>query len=186
MNRGVAGQALEAAGHIDEFLHAVVRLIGFAHVRVHLQRFVERNSQLIRDHAGDRIAEAVGKVHDAADIADDSLRLQCSKGDDLHDAVRTVFLRDVIDNLLPAFEGEIDVDIRHGHALRVEEPLENQVILNRVEIGDMKAVGDDRARGAAAPGSDSDAVLTREINVVPDNEEVIDIPHRPDDAKLIV
>ena len=140
MHGSMAGQALQAAGHINQLLHAVIRLVGFAHVRIHLQRFIESDTQLIWNHACDRIAETVGKVHDAADVTDNALRLQRAESDDLHHPVRTIFLRHIIDDLLSPFESEVDVDIRHGDTFRIEKALENKIILDGVQIRNMKAV----------------------------------------------
>ena len=42
----------------------------------------------------------------------------------------------VIDHLLAFAEAEVDVDVRHADALRVEEALEQQVVLQRIDVGD--------------------------------------------------
>ena len=49
------------------------------------------------------------------------------------------------------FTREVDVDVRHRDALGVEEALEEQVVRQRVDVGDVQRVGDDRAGRRAAP-----------------------------------
>ena len=51
-----------------------------------------------------------------------------------------ILLTDVINDLLPPFIAEINVNIRHGYPLRIEEALKQKVVTNRVNIRDMQAV----------------------------------------------
>ena len=45
---------------------------------------------------------------------------------------------------------EIQVDIRHGDAARVEEALEDQAVVERLDQGDIQGVGHHRAGGRTA------------------------------------
>src|SRR5439155_911072 len=65
-----------------------------------------------------------------------------------------------------------------------EEALEEQVVLDRVDVGDLEAVGDERAGGGAAAGSDADSVAPREGDEVPDDQEVVDEAHLLDRFEL--
>ncbi len=62
----------------------------------------------------------------------------------------------VVDHLVAPVLAEIDVEIRHRHALGIEEALEQQIEAQRVEIGDGQRPGHDRAgarsRGRGRPG----------------------------------
>ena len=71
-------------------------------------------------------------------------------------------------------------------AAGVEEALEQQVVLERVDVGDAQRVGDDAAGRRTAPGSDGDAVVLGELHEVPDDEEVGVEAHLADDAELEV
>ena len=66
-------------------------------------------------------------------------------------------------------------------AAGVEEALEEQVVLERVDVGDRQRVGDDAAGRRAAPGADGDAVVLGELHEVPDDEEVGAEAHLADD-----
>ena len=93
------------------------------------------------------------------------------------DIVAAVFLRDVIDDLAAAAHAEIDVDIGHGDALGVEEALEEQVVLERIDVGDAQRVADEAARSGAATGTDGNFLRAGVMNEIPDDQEVAFIMH---------
>ena len=55
---------------------------------------------------------------------------------------------------------------------RIEEALEDQAVLDRIEIGDSEAVGDDRAGRTAPSRADPDLALAGKPDQVPDDQEV--------------
>ena len=90
----------------------------------------------------------------------------------------------VVDDPITTFHAEVDVEIRQRHPLRVQEPLEQQVVLERVEIGDSQRVGDERSGPRAAPRSDRNPLLSRPSDEVRHDEEVPRVPHAADDVEL--
>ncbi len=98
--------------------------------------------------------------------------------------VAAVLVGDVVDDLLAARHAEVHVDVGHALAPRVEEALEEQVVLERVDVGDAEGVAHDGPGGRTAAGSDGDAVVFGELDVVPDDEEVGVEAHLADDAEL--
>ena len=79
---------------------------------------------------------------------------------------------DVLDDLAAAALAEVDVDVGQRHALGVEEALEDQVVLDRIDVGDAQAVGDEAAGRRAAARPDRDALLARVADEIPDDQEV--------------
>ena len=79
---------------------------------------------------------------------------------------------DVLDHFAAAALAEIDVDIRQRDALGIQEALENQVVRDRIDVGDAQAVGDEAAGGGAAAGADRNALFARVADEVPDDQEV--------------
>ena len=77
-------------------------------------------------------------------------------------------------------DGEVDVHVRHRLAAGVEEALEEQVVADRVDVGDLQAVGRERPSRRAAAGPDLDAVRLREVDEVPDDQEVVGEAHLAD------
>ena len=96
------------------------------------------------------VLDQARRVEHAARVADRRARHHRPEGDDLGDAVATVLLGHVVDDLVAPVHGEVDVDVGHGLAARVEETLEEQVVLDRVDVGDLEAIGDEGAGCRAA------------------------------------
>ena len=68
-----------------------------------------------------------------------ALRGHGAEGDDLRDVLAPVLLGDVIDDLAAAVHAEVDVDVGHGDALGIQEALEEQLVLQRIDVGDAQA-----------------------------------------------
>src|SRR5215203_2686036 len=88
-----------------------------------------------------------------------------------------VALGDVVDDAVAARHGEVDVHVGQVLASGVEEPLEEQVVPHRVDVRDVQAIRGERAGGRAAAGPDADPVLLREVDEVPDDQEVVGEAH---------
>ncbi len=101
---------------------------------------------------------ANGKPEHPGRVLDRLLGLDRSVGDDLGDPVGPVLLGDVADDVAATALVEVDVDVGHRGALGVEEPLEDQAVLERVEVGDAKRVRDDGAGCRPATRADPDAL----------------------------
>ena len=69
---------------------------------------------------------------------------------------------------------------------RVEEPLEQQPVRQRVDVGDPQRPGDDRTGRRTAARSDADADLVGVGDEVADDEEVGRETHLDDDVELAV
>ena len=69
------------------------------------------------------------------------------------DALPAVALPDVLDHLAAALEAEVHVDVRHRHPLGIQEPLEQQVEPERIDVGDAERVRHQRAGRRAAARS---------------------------------
>ena len=121
-----------------------------------------------------------------AGVLDGRLGLDRAVGDDLRDPVRAPLLGHVPDHVGAPALVEVDVDVGHGHALGVEEALEDQAVDQRVEVGDAHGVGDDGAGRGAAAGAHGDAVVLRPHDEVGDDQEVGREAHLADDPDLVL
>ncbi len=139
-----------------------------------------------RERLGDPVAERVGEAEHAGRVLDRRLGLDRAVGDDLRDPVVAVLLGDVPDDVAPPALVEVDVDVGHGDALGVQEPLEHQPVHDRVQVGDAQRVGNDRPARRAAARPDPDAVPLRPHDEVGHDQEVRAEPHRLDDAHLVL
>ena len=161
-----------------------------AHLRAELVRLLERVFERDVDVVGDQFREAVGfderQVANAGEVADDHLGAEGAEGDDVGDAVGTILPADVVDDLVTAAHAEVDIEVGRGDAFGVKEALEEEAEADRVDVGDLQAVGDNRAGARAAAGTDRDILAPRPVDEVPDDEEVVDETRAGDDAQLVV
>ena len=187
VGRGVARRALEPARDVDELLDLGVLLVGLLERRRLREGLVEGHLEVERDHLRDLVDLGVAHVHHAADVAHDGLRLHRPEGDDLGHVLAAVLLRDVLDDLAPARLAEVDVDVGGADALLVQEALEDEVVLDRVDVGDAQG---SRRRGcrrpSRGPGPTGMPLLPRVADEVPDDEEVAREADPLDDADLLV
>ena len=100
--------------------------------------------------------------------------------------VRPVLPAHIVDDLLPPADAEVDVDIRHGHPLGVEEPLEVQIILQGVDVGDVQAVRHHGPRRRAPARPHGDLLALGIADEVGDDEEIVHEAHLPDHGHLIL
>ena len=185
VGRGVARHALEVPGEVDDPGDARVGIHLFAQCRGDRQGLVELDPELVRDRLGDPVHLAVRVTQDPADVADRRAGQHRAERDDLGDVVLAVLAPDVGDDLVAAAVLEVDVDVGHRHAIRVQEPLERELVQDRVDRRDAERVRHDRAR-RAAPARRLDALSPGEVDEVGDDEEVRRVAHRDDDPELVV
>ena len=113
------GQALQSPAHIDQLLHLHILCVELSHLRIHLQRAIQRDVQLIGHHLSNGVHEGVGKIHHTSHIPQHTLCRHRTESYDLHHLVRAILSTDIVNDLLPAIIAKIDVDIGHGHTLRI-------------------------------------------------------------------
>ena len=157
----VARQVFETLGELQQLWHAFLALRDTVDFRLHLARFFQRHRlhPFQRDRFGQAVAQSVGKIHHPPDIADHRLGSHGAEGGDLRHAGRAVFLLHIFDDALAPVLAEIHVEVRHGHALRIQETLEQQRVTQRIQIGDAEAVRHQRTRAGAASRADRHAVI---------------------------
>ncbi len=131
-----------------------------------------------------RSTSAVRDVHRAAHVLNRRLRRHRAERDDLRHIVAPIFLRDVVDHLAAPVHAEIDVDIRHRHALRIQKALEQQLMLQRVEIGNSQRVGNQRPGSRSAPRPHRNVVFFRITDEVPHNQKISGELHLLDDCQF--
>ena len=81
---------------------------------------------------------------------------------------------------------EVHVDIGHRDAFRIEETLEQKLVLDRVEVGDPQAVGHDATGGGTAARTHEPTFLAHGPDVILHDEEVVGEAHRGDGLQLEV
>ena len=100
--------------------------------------------------------------------------------------VLAVLFLDVLDHAVATFIVKVHVDIRHGDTLRIEEALEEEVVADRVQIRDAKAISGGAARGGSTARADGNAVALGPVDEVLDDEEIVREAHAGDGLQLEV
>ena len=182
----VAGHALDLLGQLEQVAGVLLGLLALAQPRLHLARHLERD-ELARLE-GDQLREFVGAVvaplHHAADVADDSLRGHRAEGRDLRHRLVAVLVAHVVDHAIAAVLAEVDVEVGHRDPFRIQEALEQEVVAQRIEVGDPEGVGDERAGARTPARPDGHAVRLRPADEVRDDQEVAREAHLHDGPDL--
>ena len=147
MHARITNHSLEFSRSLDQLTNLSISFHCLAELRGVFNGLLQGDVELRGHHLGDAIDIAVGNIHGAAHIFDCGLGGHGAEGDDLGDIVTTIFPGDVFDHLAAAVHAEINVDVGQGYALRIQEALKQQLVLERVKIGDAESVGHQRARG---------------------------------------
>ena len=71
----------------------------------------------------------------------------------------------------PAVVAKIDVDIGRRDTLGIQEALEKETILERIEIGDAEDIRNQATRRAATAGADGNIVALGVVDEIPDDKE---------------
>ncbi|MNM98920.1 hypothetical protein D3C81_1114650 [compost metagenome] len=108
-----------------------------------------------------------------------------SEGNNLSHMLRTVFVNNVGDNLIPALITEINIDIRHCDPLRIEKAFKEQMVFHRVNICNLKDISHQTARRGSAARSCRDSGSVRISDEIPYDQEIIGEPHTFNNTQLI-
>ncbi len=183
---GMTREAFELARDVEGALdHGIAVALGLQ-PRLILDGAAERNGigRVLRHQLAELVDLAVGHLQHAADVAQHAARLQRAEGDDLRHLIAAVALLHIADHLVAALLAEVDVEVRHRHAVGIEKALEQKAEADRIEVGDGERISDQRAGARAAPGADRNALRLRPLDEIGDDQEVAGIFHALDDAEL--
>ena len=194
----LATKPLQALGDVDHRSHVVVALVHLAQVGGHLvsvgvllglgetcgQRGVPAQDQR-RHGLGDAVSHQVRVAQHPGGVAHGGPGLDLGEGNYLGDMVPSVLLCGVADHLVPEPGVEVHVDVRHRDPAGIQEALEEQVVPDRIQVGDPEAVRHGAAGCATPPGADPDVLLAGVADEVPGDEEVRREPHVPDGPQFV-
>ena len=182
----VAGQPFERTREIDQRADLLLPVVARTKQGLVLERALQRPGVgwVVRDQFRETVAEHVRHVEHATGVAHHRLGAQRAKRGDLAHGATAIFRLDVLDHPLAVILTEVDVEVGHRHALRIQEALEQQVVADRIEIGDAQGVGDQRPRTRTPPGADRHAVGLAPVDEILNDQEVAGEPHLDDRAAL--
>jgi len=141
-------------------------------------------ARLVGDQLADAVAKGVAHVQHPAHVADRRARRHGAEGGDLAHRVLAVLFLDIVDHAVAVGLTEVDVEVGHGHALGVQEALEQQVVLQRVEVRDLERIRHQRARARAAPRPHGAGVVLGPVDEVAHDQKVARKAHLQDGGDL--
>ena len=163
-------------------LEAVGVLLGLREARC--QRSVPPQDQR-RHGLGDAVAHHIRVAQHPGGVTDRGPGLDLGEGHDLGDVVPAVLLGGIPDHLVSEPGVEVHVDVGHRDPARVQEAFEEQVVADRIQVGDPEAVGHSTPGGASPPRADPDVLLAGVSDQVPGDEEVGGEPHVADRPQFV-
>ncbi len=197
MHADVAHHALHARGQRQQLGHLFVGGLALLELGRLLARVDESRVGMLghlrqrhrlarrrRNQLGDAVDVAVAHAQHAADVAQRRLGRHGAEGDDLAHRVAAVLVLHVVDDAVAVGLAEVDVEIGHRLAFGIQEPLEQQLVAQRVEVGDEQGVGHQRTGARAAARADRAAVTLGPADEVADDQEVAREVHRHDGGDL--
>ena len=181
---GMARNAFHAAGRVNQIADGGILGVDIFELGVFFQRLGQRHAYGERHQPRHAVDVAVGHAQRPPHVAQGRPRPQRPEGDDLGHVVGAVLGGNVADDLVAAGVLEVQVDIRHLAPLDVEKALENELVLQRVDLGDAQAVQHDAGGGAAAH-VEKNIFLVHEPDDVPDHQEIVGELRLFDDVQFV-
>ncbi|MCG3774995.1 MAG: hypothetical protein JW395_1823 [Nitrospira sp.] len=172
MHGSIAGKAFQTLRHVQYFLHTGVFRGQILETRLLCDRILQLDAQRVRHQLGDPVHVGEAQFQDTAHVFNGRTGGQRIERDDLRNLIATVLLRHILDHFAAPVHAEIDVDVRHADAFRIQEALKQQAVLHRVHVGNRHGVADQTAGRRTAPWAYRNADGFRITDEVPDDEEV--------------
>ncbi len=185
VRRRMPVEPFELQACLHELLVYAVFFRHFFELRFLFERFFEAHFRALRHEFGYGIRFRIRDIQHASHIPYDGLRFQGSEGYDLAYSILAVFLGHIVYDFLPSHEAEIDVEIRHGDAFRIQKSFEEQVILEGIYVGYTKRICDNGPRPRSTARTDRNTVILREIDEIPHDKEVTGESHAYDNIELV-
>ena len=193
MHTGLPNRAFELFGVFERIADQLVRGFPFGgQFRRLLVAEVERRfsgllvgRNLVGYQFGQPVALREGQLLHAGHVADRQLGRHRTERHDLGHAFLPVLVHAVMQHVVAAVLVEIDIDIRQGDTLGIQETLEQQVVFQRIYVGNFQTVGHDRSGCRTTARSDRHAHFASRADIVPYDEEVTRESHPFDRTQFV-
>src|SRR5215218_1276950 len=161
MNTRSSRQAFYTRGRVHNLSNFGVivvefpKLCRFAESRMILLLNRSQRNFLTADRRGKGLGYAITQrirvPENATSVLDRGLRFDGAERNDLSYSVGPVPLRYVGDHLLTPPIIEVEIDVRHGDTLRIEESFKDQLVFNRIQLSDASAIRHHGPSGRPSP-----------------------------------
>ena len=177
MGRSVPRHALHLHCHIDQLFCCRIGFIQFPQVFPVLALHGFRNALSGIDRLCNFVAQPVGNPHCPSGIPNGSPCLHQVESDDFRHPIGTIAGDHILLDTLSALYAEVNVKIRHADTLRIQEAFKQQLVSQRVDLGNAHTVGTQTSRTGTTPRSNGNVVTSGEIDIVPHDQKVIHVSH---------
>ena len=128
VGRGVAVEPFQLERHIEQPRDRLVMGARLLELGLAVDGLLQadRIGRIVGHHLAQPVDQGIGHLENPPHVAQGGARLQLAEGDDLRHVVLAVLVLHVTDHRVALVLAEVDVEVRHRHALRVEEALEQQ------------------------------------------------------------
>ena len=187
MNAVAANRAFELDGVIQHLFGGRVILVLLTQIGVFFNANRQRNVPALvrrRHQLSQAVALGVRHFQHPGDIAHRHAAEHLTKGSDITNMVFAVLFSAIFNHFVAASILDINVDIRHGNTIWIEETLKQQTILQRIKVGNIQCVGDNRSGGATPARAKNNSFRFTPVNKVLNNQEVTLITHIAHHAQL--
>ena len=137
-----------------------------------------------RHQLSQAVALGIWHFQHPSDIAHRHAAEHLTEGSDVADMVFAVFFSAILNHFVAAGILNINVDIRHGNTIWIKETLKQQTILQRIKVGNIQCVGDNRSGGATPARAKNNSLRFTPVNKILNNQEITLITHVTHHAQL--
>ena len=141
-------------------------------------------SRLIWNELGNTVTEVVAHVHSTPHVANHRACGHGAESCNLADRIAPVALLDVINHTVAIGLAEIHVKVWHGHTLGIQEALKQQVVVDRIQIGDLQDIRHQRTCTRTTAWPNGTTIVLGPVDKVSHDQEVTRETHLQDDAQL--
>ena len=180
----VTHNALKLAGHFPDFGGFFIDLDKVAQDFFLLEGFFQGHAHFKRNHLRQTVRQAVGLALHPRHVTDNRLGGHRTEGDDLAYRVAAVFFGHIFNYPVATIHAEVDVEVGHRYPFRVKETFEQQVVFQRVKVGNLLHIGHQRSGTRPPARPYRYAVALGPLDKVHHDQEVTGEAHLDDDIQL--
>ena len=170
--------------NLDILFHHLESWLQIIQIRIEEIFLLHLFTEAVRHHSGQAVGLIDRQVMDSRHVLDGSLGEHRAEGDDPGDVILSVGVLDIF--MRQGQILEIDIYIRHRDSVRIQETLEQELVLDRIQVGDSQAIGHHGSGRGTTAWPHHAALRPRSRDVVLHNQEVVREAHTADGLELEV
>ena len=170
--------------NLDILFHHLESWLQIIQIRIEEIFLIHLLAQAVRHHSGQAVGLIDRQVMDSRHVLDGSLGEHRAEGDHPGDVILAVGVLDIF--MRQGQILEIDIYIRHRDSVRIQETLEQELVLDRIQVGDSQAIGHHGSGRGTTARADHAALRPRSRDVVLYDQEVVREAHTADGLELEV